>query len=195
VHLCLGQGGRALRSEVEDDVGPDLRDDLVHAGAVPDVARQVLRARLPRPAGGDVPAETDQPAGAAPRELRHQRRADAPRTPGHQHDRSAEALRELRLGQAETALFNAKEPGVFDCGLRHCGHQLAGQLAQPGDLDFFKIHLSRRNRAHHRVDDLRNPTHPAAPRHLHRTRRFSGLAHAKRKVVRVTLPLSGKFRD
>jgi hypothetical protein len=124
VHLYLGECGRALRGDVEDDVGPDLRDDLVHPGTVPDIAHQVLRARLPGPAGGDASADADQAAGAALLELGHQRRADAPRPPGRQHRRSVEPLRELHLWQAETALLDAKKPGVFGCCFRLRGYEL-----------------------------------------------------------------------
>jgi AcrR family transcriptional regulator len=83
----------------------------------------------------------------------------------------AEIEAPARFWQTETALFDAKEPGVFDCRLRLCGHKLTRELAQPGDLDFVKTRLSRRYRARHRFDDFRNPTHSAAPRPSVRTLR------------------------
>jgi hypothetical protein len=115
---------------MEHQVGPDLADQGVHRGTVPDVGTPVLGAGKDGHAICEAAAHADQAARASRRQLGHQRRADAARPAGHHDGRVTQSAGQLRLRQAQPALGDRQEARVFLRGPRLGGDQRLRQLAQ-----------------------------------------------------------------
>ena len=144
---------------MEDNVAVGMVEDRGQLIAVPDVRMDIVGVRKARPSLGDAPAHAHQARGLEPRQLGHQRRADAARAAADQDPLAFQARGKDGMRQVDVFPGRGEESAVLLLRRWFAGEQRLGVGSQLPQFFAIQALPARRYRLLHPREDICGSLH------------------------------------